>query len=176
MRESNASNGSSPIPELLGTLTRLERAHERLGMLIDRHLQAVRKADLNTMRATQEEARELAESITQHDQARQRQMDSIARSHGLAVLRNKRISLSELADLLDGNDARALRTARDRLRSVGGVTARLQRVATVTTRDLLGHLSAVLSSVRPAAARVDTYGQSGAVAAGSAPQLVDALG
>lgn len=168
--------GKTSVAALLSCLKQLERLHERLGMLLERHLQAVRKADLNTMRAAQDEARHVAQTLQRQNAARQRMMLELAQSLGLKARKNRGATLAELADRLGPEDARTLREARDRLRRVGSTTASLQRVSALSTRDLLGHVNAVLAAVRPAVTGGITYGRTGAVATGAAPQLVDALG
>jgi len=164
------------LAELLQVVDVLERLHETLGDVIDAKLSAMKRADVHAMRDFGEQEQALAARIREREGLRRQIMDRIGDALGFVGGRARTLSAVQLADHLLDPQRRELLDATESLgRSVRRV-AQINRVAGVTTREMLHHLRWVVSSVRPQRAATSGYAGDGTLVSPSDTIIFDAVG
>jgi hypothetical protein len=163
--------------ELAQQLDRLESLHRRLLEIINRKIEAMRRSDIDEIRACLDPEAALVQQIAEQEGRRKRMVGQMGQQLGLSPSRARTVNLRRLADRLPPEQRPPLLHATDRLRTAVAKVAERNRVAGVIAREILRHFrhvfSAMTSGGGPGPESYTHHGQRQTVAP---KRLLDAVG
>ena len=130
-------------------LEQTRKLYEELLATVKAKIEAMRRADLHDMREQTRKEHTLAKRLHEREGFRCQLMENIGRELDMPIHQARNMSMSELAKQLDERDADRLIKTSKSLRETVSRVAHVNRVAGVTTREIILHLNWVLDSVKP---------------------------
>lgn len=146
------------IDDLCKLMAALEGLHGELAVLVERKIEAMRRADVEGL--TELGAREVAltQRLREQDGARRQVLERIGKELGQNAARSRTLTVSQLTTHLDEPQCGLLMDAARKLRAAVFKSARVNRLAGVIARDVLEHMRWVFASVRPKGQSSGEYG------------------
>lgn len=175
MTKPRVSEGAR-IRDLITLLTRLSDLYDELFALVDEKIAAMRRADLDAMRACGDKEQLLARTLHERQGLRIQLMEALGKELGLPPAVARAITVSQLATHIPAPQRKVLTDAADRLRATIAKVAQANRVAGVISRELVNHLRWVFAAVRPQDDRPVDYGDAGVLVSRPATYLFEAVG
>ena len=162
--------------DLLRLLAEQRRLHERLVKLGQAKLDAIKRADTESMRELNGEEREVVRRVHKREGLRRQLMDVIGESLGLPPRTARALPVSQLSSRVPEPQRALLQEAAGKLRETIGRVAKVNRMTGAVSRGVLGHLGWVLKAVSPGREDPAGYCGDGAPMAGSATQIFETVG
>jgi len=164
------------LNDLVRLFGALEDLQHRLVTLIQSKIDAIRKADMHTMRELFDKERDIIQHIQEREGLRCQLMDEIGKDLGLASQASRALPASQLAARLPESQRSILLDAAAKLGKAVGQVARVNRVVGRISGDVLQHLQWVFASVIPRDGKLNGYlGNGEAVTAGN-QRIFEAVG
>ena len=164
------------IEDLIKLLNRLSTLHEDLLGTIRRKIDAMKRADIDDMRAFGEKEQSIVVKISEREGLRRQLMDLIARDLKLPARSARAVSLKQLIARIPTRCQSTLSEAGDRLRRCMTRVAAANRVAGEIARQIVTHLKWVFGSVRPDEGEPVGYSRTGMSVSNTETLLLDAMG
>lgn len=149
------------INDLVRWLGHVEAVHEQLLTLVRSKIDAMRAADVGTMRTLAERERLLVQRLQRRHRLREKLMDKLGEDLSMAPGTARAIGLSQLAARLPLAQKSRILDAGEALRRVMAQVAQANRVAGVVSREVVTHLRWVFGAVRPKDDGSSGYGVDG---------------
>lgn len=148
----------------------------RLASLAQSKIDAMKRADMNTMRDLGATEQAIVAEIGEREGLRRRLMDTIGSELGLPEGSARAMTVSQLASRLVPRQSTPLMAAAGELRGAVTRLAQVNRVSGLATRLVLDHLKWVFASVRPKDGNPVAYAGDGAPVGSLGAQLFEAVG
>ena len=161
---------------LVALLNEIADAHERLLDVIEEKIQAMRKADTAAINAAVERERELVGFINDREGLRRQLTENIARSYGIGGPAARKLSARQLAKRMGAEADPKMDEATARLRDITARIARRNHTAAMISENVLRHVKHVFAAMTGADGTRSSYSSAGAVTAGAAHRIFDAVG
>ena len=165
-----------PVTDLVRMMDHLRSQQERLLDVMQRKLEAMRRADTSTMQSLAEREQHLVARLERHEEARRRLMQPLVTTLGLNSEAADRWTVSQLAAHLPAPERATLLAAADTLREVVWRVQQANRHAAVVSREILNHMKWVFASVQPAAAKPAGYAGDGTAVTSATNRLFEVVG
>lgn len=143
------------LTHLMGTL---ESLHGDLAGLMERKVDAMRRADVEGLSELGAKEIALTQRLRERDVMRRRVLERIGKELGLNAARARTLTVSQLSPHLDEPQRANLMEAARKLRSAVFRSARTNRLAGVIAREVLEHMRWVFASVRRLGQEGNEYG------------------
>lgn len=161
------------LNRLLGSLRKMQG---QLLTLVQAKIDAMKRADIPTMRELSERERALARRLQEREGLRFQLMDAIGKELGLPAQKVRALPVSQLASRLPQQQQASLLDAAEKLRNVMSRVAQANRVAGAISREIVGHLKWVFASVKPQDEKPTGYSGDGALVAATDNRIFNAIG
>ena len=154
----NQTGTKISIDDLITLMGTLETIHGDLAGLMQRNVEAMRRADVEGL--TELGAKEIAltQRLRERDAMRRQVLERIGKSLGLNAARARTLTVSQLTMHLDGPQRTKLMAAARKLRTEVFRSARTNRIAGAIAREVLEHMRWVFASVRRLGQEGNEYG------------------
>lgn len=164
------------LKDLIRLLGGLQRMHEQLLKLVRDKIDAMRRADIAALRTLSQQEQSLAGRLQAREGLRRQLMDTIGKDMGLSASTARAMPVSQIASRVpEASRDRLLDVARG-LRDVIAQVAQANRVAGAISREILGHLTWVFSSVRPAGEKAVVYSGRGGTVGPAETRIFETVG
>jgi hypothetical protein len=164
------------LGDVLKLFDAMRRLYEQLVGLIQSKIDAMRRADVETMRQLTEQEQSVVTRLHEREGFCRQLLDALGEEIGLPPRAGRALSVSQLASHLPPSEQTGLLHASSRLREVVFKATRANRVAGVVSRELLNHAKWILGSVRPAGATPVGYSGDGALVAPVNTRIFETVG
>ncbi len=167
---------SKRVRDLQRLLEQLRALHEELFTLVDAKIAGMRRADVPAL--TECSAREIAliQRLTERESFRGQLMDAIGSEVGLPPRACRAMSVSQLAERLEGPQRDALQAAADQLRRVVMKVTQANRVCGAVSLELVHHLRWVMAAVRPRDEKPNGYAGNGTLVGSDRAAFLELVG
>ena len=139
-------------------------------------IDAVRRADLNAMREQTGKEHALAGRLHEREGLRCRLMEAIGKELDIPARQARDMTMSQLASYVSSGDGQRLSEISCKLREMVSRVAQANRIAGVTTREILNHLKWVLDSVKPKDEQPAGYDGDGTAIPASGNKIFETVG
>lgn len=164
------------VQDLIRLLEDMTAGYEQLAEFVQGKIDAMRQADIETMRFSAGQERELAETLNAKEGLRRQVVDAIGEQLGLAPKTARVMTMSQLGARLARAQRSALTEVSLKLRDTMARVAKVNRVAGVIGRGILGHLDAVFQSITATVEPPVGYAGDGGLVGFGDNRLFDAVG
>lgn len=147
--------------ELQTLLSELSDSYAHLERVLERQLEAMRRAEPAAMHALSDEAGRIASRIRERDGLRVQLMGVLGTGLGLEAEAARRMSLRELAERLGEPQRGALLVLAERLRVQALRVDRLNRIIALVSGEMLRHMRRVYEALSEGAEKPVTYSARG---------------
>lgn len=167
---------SKRIRDLLQLLEQTGDLYGQLLEAVQAKVHAMKRADLHDMREQTQKEHALAKRLHEREGLRGQLMELIGSEMNLSAREARSLALTQLAKRLPQGQADQLNEIANRLRSTVSQVAHANRVAGVTSREVLNHLKWVLDSVKPQDDRPSGYTGTGSVVTLNETKIFETVG
>ena len=161
------------VDELVMRLEQILRSqqqdYEKLGQLIERTRQAIRKADINAIADLCQEENTIAQHVTELEKARLILAGKLTET--LDPTASKPLSISEVAQAIDEPNRSRMLQLSDELRSTVEEVRGSSRIVRAAADALARHMGGLLQTVQSALSRARVYSDQGRIATGAQYQF-----
>ncbi|MFQ5495572.1 MAG: flagellar export chaperone FlgN [Phycisphaerae bacterium] len=164
------------VRDLVRLFEGLQRIQQRLHQLLQEKMQAVKRADVEALRALDDRERSVVEDLHRRQGLRRQIMDAIGRLAGLPDGNGRSLTVSQLAAHLPADQRSVLLAAAAALGRRVARVVHANRLLGAVSRELLDHLTWVFEAVRPQDDRPDGYAGNGAPARGGETRILEVVG
>ncbi len=154
---------SRRVSDLVVVLDRLADLHGELQTLLCAKLEAMRRADHETINRNLAGEQACIRRIEEQDGLRKQLMMLVGHALGLSAEESRILSIRRLAERLSTSNAERLTPVAGRLREAVESVAGLNRMIGIVSRDLLSTLGEVFDALKTSGDSVGIYGESGRV-------------
>jgi len=137
------------IDDLIKLMTGLEALHGDLTVLVERKIDAMRRADVEGLTELGAKEVALTQRLRERDAMRRQVLERIGKELGQTPARARTLTVTQLTAHLDAAQCAQLMDAARKLRAAVFKSARVSRLAGAIARDVLDHMRWVFASVRP---------------------------
>lgn len=162
------------VRQLAECLAEMRGLYEELLAVLQRKLEAMRRADTELLNSCAARERFLLQRISEAESSRKVLVTDLQVRAGVAAKRP--ISITQLAERIGEPGRSKLLVLADGLRRLVEQTNQVNQVAALAGKELLAHFKHVYDVMRTAERDTGTYDVRGARAAGSAQRILDAVG
>ena len=160
--------------QLAECLAEMRSLYEELLAVLQRKLEAMRRADTELLNSCAARERFLLQRISEVESSRKVLTGDLQLRTGVAAKRP--MSITQLAERIGEPDRSKLLVLADGLRRLVEQTNQVNQVAALAGKELLAHFRHVYDVMRAAEQDTGTYDVRGARTAGSAQRILDAVG
>lgn len=164
------------LRDLMQLLEQTRELYSQLLDVVQAKIKAMKCADLHDMREQTQKEHTLAKRLHEREGLRGQLMELIGKEMNLSAHEARSITLSQLAQRLPQNQADQLHEISNRLRKTITQVAHVNRVAGVTTREVLNHLKWVLDSVKPKDDQPAGYNGDGSALTSNETKIFETVG
>ena len=164
------------LRELIQLLDRITTTNEALRLRINEKIDAIKRADIESLRLATLEEQKLVKEIENHNGIRRPLMDRLGVALGLDPAVGRTMTVSQLLERLPEKSAEALTAAATRLRDVMVQVTQTNRAAGTICETMLGHLSAVFTSAASWGQDATSYSNRGGLVATHEARIIEAVG
>ena len=164
------------VQDLVRLLQDMTAGYEQLAELVQGKIDAMKQADIETMRRAAAQERELAEKLNAKEGLRRQVVDAIGEQLGLAPRSARVMTMSQLGSKLARAQRSALAEVGLKLRDTVARVAKVNRVAGVIGRGIHGHLDADFQSITTTDEPPVGYSGDGGLVGSGDNRLFDAVG
>jgi len=164
------------LKDLIRLLGGLQRMHEQLLELIRDKMDAIRRADIAALRRLAQQEQTVAGRLQAREGLRRQLMDMIGRDMGLSTSAARAMTVSQIASRVPQASRDGLLDVARGLRDVIARVAQANRVAGAVSREILGHLAWVFSSVRPVGEKAVGYSGRGGTVGPAGTRIFETVG
>ncbi len=170
------NNHSRQVSTLVGLLGEITEAYTVLVQLIEEKIEAMRRAETESIKQAVERERKLVFEIEQREGMRRQLTESIARSYGIGAAAARRLSAAQLAARIGGADADRIIAASGKLKKVTAQVARSNHMAQMVSQNVLRHLKHVFAAMTVTAEKETGYSRRGLNVGHANHGIFDAVG
>jgi len=164
---------SKRLRDLIQLLDQTCHLYGQLFEAVQAKIHAMKRADLHDMREQTQHEHALAKRLHEREGLRGQLMELIGLEMNFSA---RELTLTQLAQRLPQHQADQLNEISDKLRNTVVKVAHANRVAGVTSREVLNHLKWVLDSVKPKHDQPSGYTGNGSVVTSNDTKIFETVG
>ena len=164
------------LRDLMQLLEQTRELYSLLHDAVQAKIKAMKCADLHDMREQTQKEHALAKRLHEREGLRGQLLELIGKDMNLSAHESRSMTLSQLAQHLPQNQVDQLNEISNRLRNTITQVAHANRVAGVTSREVLNHLKWVLDSVKPKDDQPAGYNGDGSAMTSSETKIFETVG
>ncbi len=164
------------LRELIALLGQITTTNEALLLRINEKIDAVKRADIESLRLATFAEQRLVQEIEDHNGIRRPLMDRVGVALGFGPGVGRTMTVSQILERLPEKSASALTDAATRLREVMVQVTQANRAAGTICETMLGHLSAVFSSAASWGQEATGYSNRGGLVATREARIIETVG
>ncbi|MFQ5461203.1 MAG: flagellar export chaperone FlgN [Phycisphaerae bacterium] len=164
------------VRDLCRLLDKAAGWYNELSILVERKVEAMRRADMSALQEARDQEMALVKTITELEGLRRTLMDKIGCTLGMATGTARVLTVSQLCQRLPAEGAKQVSLAAGALREAVAHSARVNRLAGVVAGELVNHLRWVWRAARPLGERRVGYTHDGGHETNVYPRVFDTTG
>jgi len=164
------------VRDLCRLLGQAARWYNELSILVERKVEAMRRANMGALQDACQRELALVKTITELEGLRRPLMDKIGCALGMAAGTGRVMTVSQLCQRLPADGAEQVGRAAAALREAVAHSARVNRLAGVVAGELVNHLRWVWRAARPIGEQRVGYTHAGGHETNVHPRVFDTTG
>ncbi len=164
------------VRDLCRLLYQAAGSYNELSILVERKVEAMRRADMAALQEAKEHEMALVKAISEQEGMRRALMDKIGCILGMAAGTARIMTVSQLCQRLSADASEQVAQAAGALRKAVTHSARVNRLAGVVAGELVNHLRWVWRAARPVGEKRVGYTPAGGHETNVNPRVFDTTG